>query len=53
MTIELLTRGYIVKRIQKIVNQTVLAPTAGQEILVKALDLERDFKPMEDAVLQL
>lgn len=47
MTIELLTRGYIVKRIQKIVNQTVLSPTDGQSILVKALDLERDFKPME------
>lgn len=47
MTIELLTRGYVVKRIQKIVNQTILSPTAGQELLVKALDIERDFKPME------
>lgn len=47
MTIELLTRGYIVKRIQRVVNQTVLSPTDGQSMLVKALDLERDFKPME------
>lgn len=47
MTIELLTRGYIVKRIQRVVNQTVLSPIDGQSMLVKALDLERDFKPME------
>lgn len=47
MTIELLTRGYIVKRIKKAVSQTVLSPVEGQGILHKALDLERDFKPME------